>query len=839
MHSVMLTLMIATSLFATETKITEWKTAPVAPLPPVAFSDTAVKTPDLLNQISFDWDALDLFNMSIGPNRNDRLILESNAERAFGLAGTSLTADGYTKATLEVTGTRPLIVYGNGKELVKSVSADSGKYTAKSEITLDRTRFDIVVATVSQRTDSGEWSISGIAKLDSASERSITASSSLPKRPAHFSLDAAIEDYGSLALSRDGKLLLFKRTIREGEEHKSKSWYELWNTEQGKPYHSFLQDGVSNFEFSADCKSLYYKFGTDDGNEIWQFSLANRVSSRLLRAVKNLEGFEVPPDGNTVIYTVSKEKPENKSGYDLFRELEDRPTGFNNRRELFVADVGSGLTRQLTKAGDFDLNKWSVSPSGKQVLLIKNVPRTTRPYMSQEFWTLELATGRIHKVLTRSLLEYPQNITWIDENSIAYCAGSHDASPEDTVYHNVNHLPLYTLNLKSGEHRNLTADQEFSINDEESHPRIFYNPRDKNFYVHTTYRGERQFAKVSLDGKSITYRTVKSNFDFTDFPAYAADGSRVAYIASDFNSPRSVYTNSLYSPNERILLDANSDVVADWELGTMEEWNFTNRLGIEIDGWIYKPADFSPDRKWPLIVYYYAGVSPRDERFSFAYQHWLANGYVVYVLNTVGAAGRGQEFADYHAGDWGTEATQDVIEGTEKVLAAHSYMDGERMGCYGGSYGGFITLDLVTKTDMFKVAVDMYGISNITNYFGAGTWGYWYSDIASPGQFPWSDKDVYVDKSPIYHADKIKTPLLILHGGVDNNVPPAESEQMFVALKLLGQDVVYARFQNETHNINRKYENLILHRQMMLEWFDKYLKDQPAAWEARLESWGK
>jgi acylaminoacyl-peptidase len=260
-----------------------------------------------------------------------------------------------------------------------------------------------------------------------------------------------------------------------------------------------------------------------------------------------------------------------------------------------------------------------------------------------------------------------------------------------------------------------------------------------------------------------------------------------------------------------------------------------NEDGLNIEGWLYTPANFSSDKPWPLIVYFYGGVSPRDVRFTFTYQWWLANGYCVYVLNPVGAYGYGQEFADKHANDWGALATRDVIEGTTKILEAKPFLDREHVGAYGGSYGGFLTLDLVTRTDLFAAAVDMYGISNITSYFGGGIWGHWYSEIASPGSFPWSDRNIYVDRSPLYNADKIKTPLLLLHGDVDDNVPPVESDQMFVALKLLGQDVVYAKFKGEGHGIAGKFKNYIEHREMMLEWFDKYLKDQPEAWEARLE----
>lgn len=829
---------LCTSLLAAETPISEWKISPVYPLPPIAFADSTPKTADLLDQIKIDWLAFNSSNWQT--TRQNEVRFRANSQSAYTLAATYVTADGYSRVTFEVKGSRPLVIYGNGKELAKAVTADSGVYTASLELTLDRTRMELVIATASQASDSGEWSFSALIKQDSSTTVAVTSSTSLPFRPAHFERESELEDFNNLRLSPDGKYLAFKRTIREGDENESVSWVEIWDVDQNKPYHTFgRESGPSNLKFSNDGKFLYYLIGKEEGSEIWSFAMSTRAIERLLSTERKLDDYQVTPDGNAIVYSISKEKPENKTGYDLFRELHDRLPDYNDRRELYYADLNSGIARPLTTTGKFEVEKWSISPSGKRVLMVKNMTKTVRPYVTEEFWTLELASGESKKVFERSTIENPQNICWINESLIAYSAGSHDASPNDTVFHNATQLVAYSLNLLTGEHRNLTGEQEFGLNDEGGHQRIFYNPRDKHLYYHVAHGGHVQFAKSAVDGKNVVYRPFKSSYDFADNPSFAANGSRVAYMAADYNSPKAIFVYDFASDRERKFFDPNSAIVEDWQFGTMEEWNFTNRLGIEIDGWIYKPADFSPDKKWPLIVYYYAGVSPRDIRFAYQYQMWAANGYVVYVLNPVGAYGRGQKFADFHAGDWGTEATQDVIEGTEKVLAAHSYLDKENMGAYGGSYGGFITLDLVTKTRMFKTVIDMYGISNITNYFGGGVWGYWYSDIASPGQFPWSDKDVYVDKSPIYSADKIKTPMLILHGGADTNVPWLESDQMFVALKLLGQEVVYARFQGETHNINAQYKNLIEHRQMMVEWFDKYLKNQPAAWQARMDAYGK
>jgi dipeptidyl aminopeptidase/acylaminoacyl peptidase len=189
--------------------------------------------------------------------------------------------------------------------------------------------------------------------------------------------------------------------------------------------------------------------------------------------------------------------------------------------------------------------------------------------------------------------------------------------------------------------------------------------------------------------------------------------------------------------------------------------------------------------------------------------------------------------SDLHCNDWGLKAGQDIIEGVNKVLKAKPFIDPERIGCYGGSYGGFMTMSLITRTDLFKAACSLYGISNLASYWGGGIWGYTYGDTAMAGRYPWTHPEFFVERSPLYQAHKVKAALLLLHGEADVNVPSLESEQMFTALKVLGKEAAYVRFKGEDHGISGKRSNLLAHRSMILEWFDKHLKGQPEGWDAR------
>ena len=156
------------------------------------------------------------------------------------------------------------------------------------------------------------------------------------------------------------------------------------------------------------------------------------------------------------------------------------------------------------------------------------------------------------------------------------------------------------------------------------------------------------------------------------------------------------------------------------------------------------------------------------------------------MLNPAGAPGYGQKFADLHIDDWGYPAGSDIIEGVTKFVEAHPFVDGDRIGNFGRSYGGFMTMHLLTRTDLFAASVEVAGISNIAGYWGAGWTGFSYTDGTCPGCYPWNRRDVYVDRSPLFQADRIRTPLLLIHGTRDTNVVPTESEQMFTALRGLG-----------------------------------------------------
>jgi dipeptidyl aminopeptidase/acylaminoacyl peptidase len=323
----------------------------------------------------------------------------------------------------------------------------------------------------------------------------------------------------------------------------------------------------------------------------------------------------------------------------------------------------------------------------------------------------------------------------------------------------------------------------------------------------------------------------------------------VAYVSYETMAPASAYVGYISNVKGRgamkqVKLFDGKSVIADADLGICQDWNFTNSKGDTIYGRLYLPKDFDATKKYPMIVYYYGGCSPVSRYFESPYapQYWNSLGYVAYILQPSGATGFGQEWASRHVNTAGGAPLADgsvpagtpagdIIEGTKKICAEHPFIDASKIGCMGASYGGFMTQYLQTVTDIFACAVSHAGIANHTSYWGEGYWGYNYSEVSMANSYPWSHRQLFVDQSPLFHADKIHTPLLLLHGTDDTNVPIVESLQMFTALKLLGREVALVEVKGQNHHITdyKKREKWLA---TQMAWFQKWLKDDSSWWDA-------
>jgi dienelactone hydrolase len=332
-------------------------------------------------------------------------------------------------------------------------------------------------------------------------------------------------------------------------------------------------------------------------------------------------------------------------------------------------------------------------------------------------------------------------------------------------------------------------------------------------------------------GKRTFERLIDLGLDYIDDVDVARGSLSAVVTAMGAQEPKRLYHVDLRRKRAKLLHDPVEAEFADIELGGFRKWDFESSSGRRLEGMVYYPPGFDEKGKYPCIVYYYGGTSPISRSFGGRYPKnlWAANGYVVYVINPSGATGYGQEFSAFHVNEWGGTVSGEIIEGTEKFLEAHPFVDPGRIGCIGASFGGFMTQLLVTRTDIFAAAISHAGISDITSYWGEGYWGALYNAVAAANSFPWNRPDIFVERSPLFAADKVTTPLLLLHGASDTNVPPGESEQMYTALKLLGREVEYIKYEGQNHFILDP-EKRISWSNAILAWFDRWLKGEPEWW---------
>lgn len=644
------------------------------------------------------------------------------------------------------------------------------------------------------------------------------------------------DDVSAPAISPDGGYVAYIRSNYKPDHTKESRLEVMEIARRNVIYSTPPIKGLGNIFFLPSPENmLIYSTSGDKGSTIWKMWIPQCIPQVVIRDVDGL--VKIALGGGNVsrlYYSTDKEADENKNDYALFDELEDRLSDWTRTRELFAVPLDGGVVTRIIAAYDsFALDEFAPSAENGRVLFTRRVPKLVRPYFDTQFWLLDTDKNALRQIVSLPIAfeTRPLSFTWLPgAREIAFVAAAHFTNPADTVYPSYSQTALYVLNVETGSLRNLTEGSRFSIEESEDRGAVRYNKSDGRLWFRAVMDSRIQFMSVPYDQPGAKaehhyfYVPVTTDFDI-------ADNGRRIFIASGPSNPNTLYM--IEGTKLPTLLEPSRHLYDKVQLAGYSSQPFVNSAGDTIDGALYFPENFAAaSHTWPVVVYFYGGASPRDLRFTYTYHWWVANGYVVYVLNPRGCIGYGEKFAAQHANDWGTLASQDIIEGTQKLLAETPYLDKNRVGAYGGSYGGFITMDLATKTDLFTALCSMSGISTIGSYFGAGQWGFTYGDLALPGSYPWNRRDVFVEKSPYFNADKVRSPLLLMHGSDDSNVPVGESDQMFTALKLLGKNVSYVRFKGEDH-IFSKFANRMAEREILREWFDLHLKSDPTDWNAR------
>lgn len=539
--------------------------------------------------------------------------------------------------------------------------------------------------------------------------------------------------------------------------------------------------------------------------------------------------FTVSPSEDYLIYYKYQEGPKEQKDIYQILEPDDRQPGWRNRMYLALYDLKNGTSQPLT-FGYRNNYMTDISSDGRYMLFMVNTSRLTkRPTSLSTLYCMNLQTKKVEALVEND--GFIADALFSPDGKTVLVKGTPEAfggvgkNVEEGQIPSMYDYQLFHLDIATKKVTPLTRDFDPSVQ------RVVWNQYDNKVYFTAEKKDSVSLFCMDVDKQDI--RLLDMPEEIISSFSMASQTNKLAFYGESASNWQRLYTLDTKKMRTSIVDNLSDELLKDVKLGNCKTWNFINSRGDTISGRFYLPPYFDATKKYPMIVNYYGGCTPTSRNFATRYPHhvYAALGYVVYVVNPSGASGFGQKFAARHVNTWGDYVADDIIEGTKKFAAEHSFVDKTKIGCIGASYGGFMTQYLQTKTDIFAAAISHAGISNITSYWGEGYWGYSYGEVAQANSYPWNNPDLYTMHSPLFNADKIHTPLLFLHGSVDTNVPIGESIQMFNALKLLGRETAFVVVDNQNHQIMH-YDKRQLWQNTIFAWFAKWLQGDDTWWNA-------
>lgn len=742
----------------------------------------------------------------------DRLT-EMNGDVADGyyLFEVPLGADRFVQGSLTIDHVESAAVFLNGQR----VSANGDSYSLKLQ-TGDHQL--VVLASGFDAWDDVSLNWEGDADHDVVS----TESPSALRLSAEQLYDA--KTTSGLDTSPDGQYLIWRQQAHRAENSfESETDLFITNTHTGNVIYRWTDASARGFAWHPESDKLAFIAN----NRVELLDMEDLSVSSLTHQLEGVSGVQWLND-NQLIVSWNKPGEQDSGPAKRYQALEDRWSYFRNNSQLYLLNTATRSLSQITK-DDVTYSLNDVHPDGDRIVVSQRiVDYAEPPHYAVQIKELNLADGTErdlgrHRTFNGAL--------YAADGSVYVVAGAEFADgigvnlPEGMLANNYDgQLYRYT----DDGYEALSRDFDPAISSAMS-------LANGELLLRVTDKAGTQLYRF-IPGNTADdsrYARVDTGVDVVGAVSVTETQTPVVYYSGVSASRPDRVAQLVFGGAPEVIWDSEPHYYRNSAIPEVRDWNFRNERGDTIYGRVYYPHDFDENESYPALVYYYGGTTPVQRGFTgrYPFNLWASQGYVVYVLQPTGAIGYGQEFSARHVNAWGEYTTDDIIEGTKRFLDEHRFVDSDRVGHMGASYGGFMTMLLATKTDIFAASMSHAGISNLTSYWGEGWWGFAYSGEASKGSFPWNNPELYTEQSPVYRADKVTAPMLLLHGDADTNVPPGESHIMYTALKLLGKDVELVEYYGQDHHIIGRDTRLHWWATYM-SWFDKYLKDEPEWWES-------
>ena len=649
-----------------------------------------------------------------------------------------------------------------------------------------------------------------------------------------------LKSVGDPQCSPDGKRIAFTVTTHDMEKGRSNSDIYMMNADgSGLRQLTFNEKADYNPRWSPDGASLLFVSTREDGAQAWRLPVGGGEAERLTDFSMGVNDPRWSPDGQKIVFFTDvfpECGADSECNEKMAEDMDEGPVHAHIADDLLyrhwtfykdgkkfhtlIYDIETEEYTDLTP-GELDAPYymtgggnagWDISPDGAEICVSSNADPNHWETTNKDLFLVPVSGGEL------------QNIT--DDNE-AYDAHPR-YSPDGRYIAYITHkTPAFEADLfslavydrETGEKRVLTGDFDYWVGN------IHWARDSKSIYFTAEIAAVNPLHRIDIKSGKITNLVSLHTIDSYDI---SPDGKRVYVGSRAIAQPQEIWTAKTNGKNVERLTWFNKPVEDEVDIRPAEEHWVESPSGKKIHTWVVKPHGFDPDKKYPFILNVHGGPQGMWwDSFRGDWQVYPGAGYVIAFPNPHGSSGFGQEFTLGISRDWQGKVYDDVMAVTE-YMADQPYVDEDRMGAMGWSYGGYMMMWFEGHTDRFKSLVSMMGVYDLPAMWGA-TEELWFPQFDLGGA-PWESDD-YVKPSPHNYADKFATPCLVITGEKDYRVPYTQSLEFFTALQKRGVPSRLIVFENDGHWPSWT-KSMPLYYNAHLEWFHEYLGGDPAPWDS-------